>query len=68
MMIRAGTFEAKNIRKVFLNGRTIKHVVSADEAKGKITVARFPLKIHKYKKRILLKTIYGRVELERVGC
>lgn len=49
---------------VYLNGKELRHVLFADDVKGKVVVYRHPLKLHKYGKRALTKTIYGDVKVE----
>lgn len=48
-------------RDVFLNGRLIQDVVLADERKGKVVVLRRPLRLDKYGKRVLRRTLHGTV-------
>ena len=53
--------------KVFINGAQIFRALLADEKKGKVCYCRYPLKLDKYKKRILTRTAYGKVTVERVA-
>lgn len=50
--------------KVYLNGRIVETAIYADDKKGKVVFYRKPIKLNKYRKRILSKTMYGHVVVE----
>ncbi len=52
-------------RKVFLNGKPIPEgVVFADTVRGIIVITRYPLKVHKYGKRVLTYKRHGVVRVQ----
>lgn len=54
-------------RVVFLDGHLIQRaVIRANERKGRVVIPRRPLKLDKYKKRILTQTLRGNVRVEFV--
>lgn len=53
----------RNIQAVYVNGKLIPCAFFADELKGKVRYYRFPHKKHKYGKRLLTRTVYGKVKI-----
>ena len=51
------------IEAVFLNGRKVDYCFFADTRRGVVRVFRFPFRPDKYKRRVLTKTLRGRVEV-----
>ena len=56
--------DGKGNRDIWLNGRLLKYVVFADVRRGKVRVDRYPLRLDKYRKRVLQVTLRGRVEVK----
>lgn len=50
-------------RDVLLNGNKIDRVIYADEKRGIVRVVSNPIRIDKWHKRVLWKTLRGRVEV-----
>lgn len=50
-------------RDVFVNGKKIDGVMYADTKRGIVRVVRRPIKIDKYHKRVLTRTVRGHVEV-----
>ena len=50
-------------RDVLLNGNKIDRVLYADEKRGIVRVTHSPMRLDKWRKRILWKTLRGRVEV-----
>lgn len=55
--------DGRGPRDVYLNGKLVRRVVYANTKKGKVRVCDEPLKLDKYRKRILIRTKRGRVEV-----
>lgn len=55
--------DSRGKRDVFLNGKPIFNVIYADTHKGIVRVVGTPLKLDKWKKRVLWKTLRGHVEV-----
>lgn len=58
-------YDGRGNRDVFLNGKKIERVIYADEKRGIIRVTDTPLRLDKWRKNILWKTLRGRVEVVR---
>lgn len=54
-------------RLVFLNGKPLDNCVYANERKSKVRVIPRPIRLHKYRKRVLEKTLYGRVTVQFIA-
>lgn len=63
MIITPASVEAKQIKKVFVGRKLIKYVFFIDTKKQKVKFYPWPLRVHKYGKRLLSKTIYGVIEV-----
>ena len=50
-------------RDVLLNGKKIDRVIYADEKRGIVRVIGNPIRIDKHHKRVLWRTLRGRVEV-----
>ena len=50
-------------RDVLLNGNKIDRVIYADEKRGIVRVLRSPIRLDKWCKRVLWRTLRGRVEV-----
>ena len=50
-------------RDVLLNGKKIDRVIYADEKRGIVRVVSNPIRIDKWHKRVLWRTLRGRVEV-----
>ena len=55
--------DGRGARDVFLNGKKIEHVVYADEKRGIVRVTDYPIRLDKWRKKALWKTLRGRVEV-----
>jgi hypothetical protein len=56
-------------RLVFLNGKQVHRVVYADPRRGIVRVVSDPIKLNRWKKRVLTRTLRGVVEVrEKVGA
>ncbi len=56
-------------RQVFLNGKQIYGVVYADTRRGIVRFVRYPIKLDRWGKRVLTRTLRGVVEVrEKVGA
>jgi len=55
--------DGRGIRDVFLNGKKIEHVLYADEKRGIVRVTIWPIRLDKWRKNVLCKTLRGRVEV-----
>jgi len=54
---------------VFLNGNRIERVIYADTKRGFVRVVGSPVKLDKWKKRVLTRTLRGTVEVRvKVGA
>lgn len=51
-------------RDVFLNGKKLKGVLCADENRGVVKVVQYPIRLDKYRKRVLSKILRGSVRVE----
>lgn len=56
--------DGRGLRDVFLNGAPADKCIFADTKKGKVVCYHPDLKLDKRKKRILTKTLYGKVEVK----
>jgi hypothetical protein len=52
------------LRRVYVNDKPIKNVLYADTLKGVVRCYREPLKLDKYRKRALTRTLHGNVRVE----
>ena len=59
--------DGRGNRDVFLNGKKIDHVIFADERRGIVRAFRYPLRLDKYKKRVLSQTFRGSVVVVKVN-
>lgn len=50
-------------RDVFVNGELIEHAIYADCARGIVNYAPMPLSIDRKKRRVVTRTLRGRVEV-----
>jgi hypothetical protein len=55
--------DCRGNRDVFVNGKHISSAVYADTGKGIVRYAPKPLRLDKYKKRVLTRTLRGEVEV-----
>lgn len=55
--------DGRGLRDVTLNGKRVRGVVFADTRKGKIVMHDDPVRIHKHRKRAIVRTRYGVVEV-----
>ncbi len=55
--------DGRGNRDVFIDGKKIEHVMYADTKRGIVRVTHTPIKVDKYRKRVLTKTLRGRVEV-----
>lgn len=53
----------QNVQAVYVNGKLIPRAFFADELKGKVKYYRYPFKQHKYGKRLLTRTVHGKVKI-----
>ena len=56
-------YDGRGTRDVFLNGNKIDRVIYADEKRGIVRVVGNPIRIDKWHKRVLWRTLRGRVEV-----
>ena len=56
-------YDGRVKRDVFLNGNKIDRVIYADEKRGIVRVVGNPIRIDKWHKRVLWRTLRGRVEV-----
>jgi hypothetical protein len=56
--------DGRGHRRVFLNGREIKRVVYADTKKGVVRIHDDPPRMHRWRKRIIERTLHGIVGVE----
>lgn len=62
-------YDGRGPRDVFLNGKLIDRVMYADTRTGIVRVVSNPLKLDRWKKRILTRTLRGTVEVRaKVGA
>ena len=63
------TGDGRGPRDVFLNGKLIDRVMYADTSAGFVRVVGNPVKLDKWKKRVLTRTLRGVVEVRaKVGA
>ena len=55
--------DGRGVRKVLLDGKEIGNVVYANTKKGIVRVHPEPLKLDKHRKRVIEKTLRGKVEV-----
>lgn len=58
--------DGRGKRAVFVNGNLIKEAFFADTRRGIVRAYRFPIRLHKWRKRLLFKTLRGGVEVRAV--
>lgn len=58
--------DGRGVRQVYLNGVPVNRVLYANTSRGKIRVTDNPLRMDKYRKRILSHTLYGKVEVRQL--
>lgn len=63
MIIAPNSLEARQIKRVLVNGKPIECVFLIDTKKQKVKFHPRPLRVHKYGKRLLSKTIYGEIKV-----
>ncbi len=56
-------YDGRGKRDVFLNGNKIDRVIYADEKRGIVRVTIWPIRLDKWRKNVLCKTLRGRVEV-----
>lgn len=61
-------FDGRGPRRVLLDGRVLDACFYANERKGKARVFLRPMRLDKYRKRALWRTVYGCVVVEPVEC
>lgn len=52
--------------RTFLNGKMVERVRYVDDKKGTVRVVPFPARLDKYRKRVLERTLHGKVEVRPV--
>lgn len=55
--------DGRGQRGVYLNGKPLKNVIYANTRTGKVRVYDDPPKVHKYGKRLIVRTLRGMVEV-----
>lgn len=61
--------DGRGPRDVFLNGKLIKHVFFADTKRGIVRIYKHPLRLDKWRKRVLSETMRGVVDVRaKVGA
>lgn len=55
--------DGRGQRDVFLNGKPLKSAIYANTRTGKVRVHDDPPKVHKYGKRLIVRTLGGMVEV-----
>ena len=62
-----GWLEAGNVPplNVYLDGKPINHVRAVHRRKGIVVVLDYPFRLDKYRKRLIDRRRYGRVEVDR---
>ena len=60
--------DGRGRRDVFVNGRLVYRVIYADTKRGFVRVLGKLIKLDKYKKRTLWKTLRGDVEVRKQGA
>lgn len=55
--------DGRGHRLVFLNGELLERVIYADTRRGFVRVVGDPVKLDKFRKRVLWKTLRGKVEV-----
>ena len=55
--------DGRGLRDVFVNGKLIDNVVYADTRRNFVRITKTPFKTDRYRKRILLKTIRGKIDI-----
>jgi hypothetical protein len=58
--------DGRGNRQVYLNDKPIAKAFYADTVKGVVRCYREPLKLHKYRKRALTRTLHGKVRVEYI--
>lgn len=59
--------DGRGTRKVFVDGREIECVVFADIKRGIVDFHRQPLKLNRWRKRVITRRIRGKVEVIACG-
>ena len=57
------TNDGRGQRDVFVNGHLVKGVFFADTRRGIVRAYKYPLRLDKWRKRALFKTLRGTVEV-----
>lgn len=55
--------DGRGNRMVRLDGKPIFNCVYANERKGKVRVIPLPIRLHKHRKRVITRTLYGEVKV-----
>lgn len=55
------------VKRVFVDDKEVDHAFYADTKKGVVRYYPQPLKLHKYGKRVVSRTLHGQVRLEFVN-
>jgi hypothetical protein len=56
--------DGRGRRRVLLDGQLVRYVMFADTRKGVVRIAAQPVRLHKHGKRVVQRTLRGRVEVE----
>jgi hypothetical protein len=57
--------DGRGLRKVFVNGREVPGCFYADDKVGLARRYRYPLRLDRWKKRVLSRTVRGAVRVEQ---
>jgi oligoribonuclease NrnB/cAMP/cGMP phosphodiesterase (DHH superfamily) len=61
--------DGRGLRDVIVNGKLVDHVFFADTRRGIVRAYKYPLRLDKWRKRVLFETLHGVVEVRaKVGA
>lgn len=61
--------DGRGLRDVFVDGKLVERVFFADTRRGIVRAYRYPLRLDKWRKRVLSETLHGVVEVRaKVGA
>lgn len=60
--------DGRGRRDVYLDGVMVRSCIYANERKGKVRVYAQPMRLHRWRKRVITRTLYGHVRVVPCAC
>lgn len=63
MIYVPGSYESYGVKAILVNGKVVDGVFYCDDKKGLVKFYPKPFRMHKYGKRLIVKTLRGKVKV-----